>query len=139
MKSSTTMLSEILALCIGSLLADPSCNISGLTPELRQKILDFHSGKGKSLQWDCGMEQKAHDAISGDGVDVSSIGDFINEYAQRPTEMTTDVEEALDFWWNKDPRNGHANMENAKEKIGCTYRKEVPLFFFVCAYVGSLT
>ncbi|RCN41767.1 hypothetical protein ANCCAN_12253 [Ancylostoma caninum] len=88
---------------------DPKCGTPGLTPGLRQKILEFHK-EAKSLQWDCGLEQKAHDAITEDGVDYNKIGGRVNEYTEMPKGMETDVEEALDYWWNKDPRDGHANV-----------------------------
>ncbi|EYC39933.1 hypothetical protein Y032_0636g940 [Ancylostoma ceylanicum] len=120
----------------------PSCNTAGLTPEVRQQILDFHSEKGKSLSWDCDLEQKAYDSIKTNEVDTRSIGHPANEYAEMPGPdgtMEKNVKDALNYWWDQNRNHERDNMNNANEKVGCTYKVDPPLFHFICAYVSLLT
>ncbi|EYB93544.1 hypothetical protein Y032_0181g867 [Ancylostoma ceylanicum] len=131
-----------LASCYEQALIGPSCSTAGLTPEVRQQILDFHSGKGKTLSWDCDLEQKSYDSIKTNEVDTSSIGHPANEYAEMPGPdhtMEKNVNEALNYWWDNNKYNARDKMKAANEKVGCTYKVEAPLFHIVCAYVSILT
>ncbi|EYB93546.1 hypothetical protein Y032_0181g867 [Ancylostoma ceylanicum] len=126
-----------LASCYEQALIGPSCSTAGLTPEVRQQILDFHSGKGKTLSWDCDLEQKSYDSIKTNEVDTSSIGHPANEYAEMPGPdhtMEKNVNEALNYWWDNNKYNARDKMKAANEKVGCTYKVEAPLFHIVCAY-----
>ncbi|EYC39930.1 hypothetical protein Y032_0636g940 [Ancylostoma ceylanicum] len=91
----------------------PSCNTAGLTPEVRQQILDFHSEKGKSLSWDCDLEQKAYDSIKTNEVDTRSIGHPANEYAEMPGPdgtMEKNVKDALNYWWDQNRNHERDNV-----------------------------
>ncbi|RCN41766.1 hypothetical protein ANCCAN_12252 [Ancylostoma caninum] len=92
--------------------ADPSCDTPGLNPELRQKILEFHKEKAKSLDWDCELEKKAHESIKYNEVDTSGIGGRVNEYAEMSIgTMEVNVKEALRYWFEKNPYYARENVD----------------------------
>ncbi|EPB76640.1 hypothetical protein ANCCEY_04270 [Ancylostoma ceylanicum] len=92
--------------------------------------------------WDCDLEQKAYDSIKTNEVDTRSIGHPANEYAEMPGPdgtMEKNVKDALNYWWDQNRNHERDNMNNANEKVGCTYKVDPPLFHFICAYVSLLT
>ncbi|EPB78413.1 SCP-like protein [Ancylostoma ceylanicum] len=181
MISSIILVAQIVALLLcnaASCRAAFSCSNSGLSDEIREVFLSYHNdarlrvalgtepnkvgtlNPAKNmykLEWDCGMEQQAQDAITSCPVSLgsfpnmaqnlirySSSGGFSNPGVQ--------INSTLNNWWGKakqygvaDPRNKYtssnlytfANMVFSETtKLGCAYKICSNTMTITCLYNG---